>query len=273
MLYHTYIPKPPLSDFVELFWLYEGYQPSHKLERILPTGTMELVINLREDQLKIYDQEDHHQFQSLRSSLISGVHSEFFVIDTASQASVIGIHFKPGGSFPFLGLPANELHNVTISLDTIWGKKADELREQLLTATTPKLKFSLLERYLLAQATQPLVRHPAVAFALETILGGKPVDAISYITTQIGLSPRRFIELFSTQVGLTPKLFCRIQRFQEVIRLIDRQEKIEWVELALACGYFDQAHFIRDFRTFSGLNPTAYLIQRNDRLNHVPLAS
>ena len=91
------------------------------------------------------------------------------------------------------------------------------------------------------------------------------------MTERIGLSPRRFIQVFREEVGLTPKLFCRIRRFQEVLGLIGRGQHVEWAEVALACGYFDQAHFIHDFRAFSGLNPKAYLAHRGEHLNHVPL--
>lgn len=94
---------------------------------------------------------------------------------------------------------------------------------------------------------------------------------ISEVTARTGLSPRRFIQLFEQAVGLTPKLFCRVQHFQEALRLCGGEKRVGFGELALACGYFDQAHFIRDFRAFSGLSPTTYLKHRSEHLNHVPL--
>ncbi len=214
-IHRTYIPQPPLSAFVHMFWLYEGQQ-QHARERRLPDGSMELVINLREDTLRVYDRQHHDQFQSFRGGLISGAHSEFIVLDTTCLASIIGIHFKPGGAFPFLTLPAGELHDEIVSLETLWGATASDLREQLLEASTPETRFRILEQYLLARAARPLARHPAVAFAL-------------------------------------------------------KEFQIEWAEIALTCGYFDQAHCIHDFRAFSGLNPTAYLTHRGEHRNHVPL--
>ena len=96
---------------------------------------------------------------------------------------------------------------------------------------------------------------------------------ISEVTEQIGLSPRRFIQLFSEEVGLTPKLFCRVRRFQQVLRSLQHGtlngRQIDWADIASSCGYFDQAHFIRDFRAFSGLNPTAWLPLRGEHINHV----
>jgi len=269
--YHTYVPRPPVADFVNLFWLYEGYTLPHAKERVLPGGSMELVINLREDTIRVYDRQDTDRFQSFRGCLLGGVHSESFVIDTANQESMLGIHFKPGGAFPFFKSPASELHNVHVSLDTLWGATANDLREQLLAAKTPEATFRLLEKSLLEHVARPLERHPAVSFALQKFHGVHHTRAVSEVTEQIGLSSRRFIQVFSEEVGLTPKLFCRVQRFQDVLHLVEKGQQVEWTQIALNCGYFDQAHFIHDFRAFSGLNPRAYLTQRGEHLNHVPL--
>jgi AraC-like DNA-binding protein len=71
---------------------------------------------------------------------------------------------------------------------------------------------------------------------------------------------------------MPPKLFCRVRRFQQVLRFIEKEQPFDWVEVALACGYYDQAHFINDFQAFSGLNPTAYLAHPKERnANHVPI--
>ena len=275
MAYFTYIPPPPLSDFVELFWLYEGSTPTHTKERKLPDGSMGIVINLREDRFRTYDRQDPNKCETFRGCLVSGVQSEFIVIDTANQASIMGVHFKPGGGFPFFGMPASELYDVQVPLDALWGAAAAELREQLLGAETPEARFVILERYLLARAT-PLVRRPAVSFALKEFQGPSQHRTISDLTEQIGLSPRRFIQLFSEEVGLTPKLFCRVRRFQQVLRSLKSGttdvRQVDWADIASSCGYFDQAHFIRDFRAFSGLNPTVWFPLRGEHINHVPLS-
>jgi len=200
-----------------------------------------------------------------------GAHSEFFVIDTAQQHSVAGVHFKPGGAFPFLDPPASELHNTLVSLEDLWGRLARHLRERLLEAPTPQARFRILEQTLLARAAERLQRHPAVAFALHEFHGLPHTRTIADVTGQIGLSAKRFIDLFSGEVGLTPKLFCRVRRFQRVLRRIGAGRPVEWAAVAADCGYFDQSHFIHDFRAFSGINPSTYIAQRTEHLNHVPL--
>jgi AraC-like DNA-binding protein len=267
----TYIPQLPLAAFVDVFWLYEGDAPRHAKERRLPDGSMELVINLREDTLRVYDRQQHDQFQSFRGCLLSGMHTEFSVIDTACQAAIMGVHFKPGGSFPFLSLPASELRDTHVSLDMLWGAMARDLYEQLLAAQTPETRFRILELSLLAHLARPWSRHPAVTFALSEFQSVSCMQTISAVTERIGLSQRRFIQVFHEEVGLTPKLFCRVRRFQEVLRLMGTGQRVELAEIALACGYFDQTHFIHDFQAFSGLNPRSYLMHRGEHPNHVPL--
>ena len=88
---------------------------------------------------------------------------------------------------------------------------------------------------------------------------------------QVGFSQRRFIQLFSDEVGLTPKLFCRVNRFQRVVRRLATMNEVDWAQVALDCGYYDQAHFIHDFQAFAGITPSAYLQDRTEHLNHVPL--
>lgn len=271
MAYLAYIPRPPLSDFVELFWHYEGYDVPHAKERCLPTGTIELIVNLREDGFGVYDRRDTGRSRRLRGALVSGAYSGFFVVDTASQGSTVGVHFKPGGAFPFFGLPAGELRDEHVSLEALWGTGAGELRDRLLETPTPEARFRLLEEALLARATRPLARHPAVAFALGEFRGVSRGRTVSDVVGQIGLSHRRFIRLFDEEVGLTPKLYCRIRRFQEVLHRVGSGRPVDWAEAALGCGYYDQAHFIHDFRAFSGVTPTAYLEQRSEHLNQVAL--
>src|ERR1700749_4023002 len=105
MLYIRHTPRAPLSEFVTLLWLYEGYSQPHAKERVLPTGEMEMVINLAEDRARIYDPENPERYQAFPGALLSGAHSQYQVIGTAEQASVIGVHFRPGGAFPFLRMP------------------------------------------------------------------------------------------------------------------------------------------------------------------------
>jgi AraC-like DNA-binding protein len=254
MATHLRVPQPPLSEHVELIWYSESYVQPHPQERLLPTGTMTLVIFLDED--------------GRLGSGVSGAHSEFTLLDTSRPFTMIGVAFKPGGGFPFVGLPQGELHNLSVPLDAVWGRDADAVRDRILDAKTPAARFGIVERALAKRIAGGSEGHPAVRYALEQFDAFAVFRSVADVTAQIGLSSRRFIEIFRNQVGLTPKLYCRIRRFQTVLAAIDDASEVDWTGVALKCGYFDQAHFIHDFRAFSGVNPTAYLRNRTHR-NHV----
>lgn len=271
MLYLAHKPLPPLSGFVDVLWLYEGYDVPHEKERLLPDGSVELVINLAEDSIRVYDSHDPQKSYTIPGCVVSGPRSEFFVIDTAGEASTVGVHFKPGGAFPFFAVPPMELHNQSVALECLWGSASDRLRERLLEAETAENKLKVLECCLLEQLKKPLEHHPVVGFALQQLCNSIQPPKLSRVVDQIGCSQRRFIQLFGDQVGLTPKLFSRVRRFQKVIQSAHSVEAINWTQMALDCGYYDQAHFIHDFQSFAGITPSQYLARKTPHVNHVPM--
>src|SRR5215831_11149653 len=131
-LFNFYKPKPPLSKFVDNFWLYEGHNSENKTERILPTGTLELVINLRQNELRFYDAVRPEDCSRFSGAVVSGAYGRSF--EPTAEAFIIGVHFKPGGAFPFLGLPAGYLADTHVDLESLWGPSAGRLRERLCEA-------------------------------------------------------------------------------------------------------------------------------------------
>jgi AraC-like DNA-binding protein len=255
--FHWYRPGSPLSEFVDFFWAYDGYLPAHAQERLLPTGTMELVFTIDSG--------------GAAAAGIRGPHSEFTVLDTRRPFSVIAAHFRPGGGFPFFGVPSRALHNRSTPLDLLWGGHAGIIRDAMWEATTVVQRFRTLEEALLTAARGSFDRHPAVRYALAAFDRSNGALTVGDVVQRIGLSSRRFVELFQCEVGLSPKAFCRIRRFNEVLRRVERLNVVDWADVALSCGYFDQAHFNHDFRAYAGLSPSSYLRHRLAR-THVAVS-
>jgi len=184
---------------------------------------------------------------------------------------MIGVHFKPSGANAFFATPLSELRNNVVALDVFWNGAAASLRDQLLEAPTPADKFRILEDALLARQRGRELTHPAVRVALDYFIRQPQIMSVGAITDKISLSPRHFIELFNDQVGITPKVFCRVRRFQRAIYEIQRRRNLRWAELATDCGYYDQAHFICEFKEFCGLTPVDYLNQAPEYPNFVPI--
>jgi AraC-like DNA-binding protein len=255
-IFNFYQPKPPLSKFVDCFWLYDGHA-TPQIERILPTGTFELAINLRQNELSFYDAELKN-CSRYKGAVVSGAHGRSFVPTPAEDILIIGVHFKPGGAFPFLGFPAGDLADTHVDLETLWGSSAAQLRERLCEASTSHNRFHVLEQVLLDHLRHRVEQHYAVLAALE-MFGNNQAWTVRDAAKHIGLSQRRFIQIFKAEVGITPKLFSRIQRFQQTRTLIRQTASVNWASLALDVGYFDQSHLIREFLEFSGQSPANYL--------------
>ncbi|WP_438023325.1 helix-turn-helix domain-containing protein [Sorangium sp. So ce233] len=296
MHFVTRTPSPPLARFVGQLWYYAAPELPDLLERVLPTGSMSLLINLAEDELRWYDPAAATAAAAVASApdpassparchrlsgiAVCGAHAEHFAIDTAEQRAIVGAEFTPGGAFPFFGPDAEALGGTHVSLDALWGREAALVRERVLEARTPEARLRALESALEARLLRPPARlsvsarsparDPAVDFALAAFADPSRAYTVSDVIGQLGMSSRRFIRSFTEQVGLTPKRYCRVRRFQQAISAIERRERVSWAGVAAACGYYDQAHFIHDFRAFAGLTPTEYAAKRRER-NHVPL--
>ena len=256
-IFKLFKPKPPLSKFVDSFWLYEGQDPQHNTERILPTGTLELAINLRQNELRFYDADRSENCSRFSGAIVSGAQGR--ALAPSRETSMIGVHFKPGGAFPFIGVPAGDLTDTHVDLDTLWGSAAGRLRERLCEARTSVERFELLQHALLSRIGDDVENHYAVSAALEMFVRNHAKPTVREAAKYLGLSQRRFIQVFKAEVGVTPKLFSRIQRFQQTRALIQRNPLPNWATLALDVGYFDQSHLIREFLEFSGFSPTSYL--------------
>jgi AraC-like DNA-binding protein len=260
MEYFGRTPSPPLDRFIERIW-YCSDVPPHARERVLPGGgTIDLVVNLAEDEIRICDPDNPGLVRVCSGAVVRGTSTRSFVIDSRLRASMVGAHFKPGGAFPFLGISPSEIVDAHVQIDDLWGCDGRNLREQLLEAGSPSERLRLLEAALLRRLLRARPGHPAARAALDAFRAGGNDVRVADVATVVGLSRRRFIEVFEREVGLTPKLYARLQRFHLVKqRIATLGEPPSWAAFALACGYFDQSHMIRDFVEFSGMSPPSYL--------------
>jgi AraC-like DNA-binding protein len=249
-------PAPPLAAYIETLWYYDGNQAAHHKERVLPNGRFQIVIDL-----------------SAGPGSVSGMRTHYSLIDTAAIQSVLGIVFWPGGARGFFDVPADDFYNRVVPLDLVWGSRITELRDRLRDVVTVGEKFRGLETALLQViqrgAEHRFPMHPAVQYALGEFGRVPHLRTVIDVTKDAGLSRRRLSQLFREQVGITPKLYCRLSRFRQVVRQIAAGGSFDWVDLALAGGYCDQAHLAHEFRDFSGMSPSSYLAAERPFVNHV----
>ena len=171
---HTSFRKP-LHEFVNCFWYSDGASRSHNKERLLPTGAVELIVKLREDRaVRIFDDESNTSVQSFGGTVVSGAYSRHFAIDTTQPSPTLGVHFRPGGAAPFLGIPLSELMDQHLALEEVWGQHAFDLREQLAEASSTPSMFTILERALLDRLTQLPHDYLAIMNAIEKFTSSSP---------------------------------------------------------------------------------------------------
>jgi AraC-like DNA-binding protein len=269
-LFYCSRPAPPLSEFIDMLWYWVGTPPAHARDRILPTGSASLIINLEEDEVRNYTGERDDEVQRFPGAVLVGARSRYSVIDTHEQRAVVGISFRPGGTWPFFDPASDELHNQHVAMADLWSSRGATLRERLLSRPTPRAKLEMLERELLARAIRPIQRRAEIDFALDRLTRAPQDHTIALLSDHVGLSARRFTRLFTLQVGLTPKLYSRIKRFEQMLRLA-KPPLTDWTGLAQHCGYFDQSHWIHDCKSLSGFTPSELLARRTGDTQHVAL--
>ena len=272
MRYLELIPPPPLSEFVRTLWYCADYRPAHKRERLLPNGTMSIVICLAHERFPYWPAgQSEGPAEWKPAAVVAGAYSGYSVIDTSTMDELVGVQFHAGGAKSFLGAPADEFTNDDTPLEAVWGSQAGELRERLLAAASPEDKLRALESGLQRRLRQAVAARAEVSFALQAFQAAPNVVSVAEVTRKTGLSRRRFAQVFREEVGVTPKLYCRIRRFQQAIRQIGMGTEVRWADVALDGGYFDQAHFVNEFRSFSGINPSTYRAGSKTWANHVAL--
>jgi len=271
MILKTYIPRFPLNQFVDHFIYYEGYHPEHKIDRFLPDGNTEIIIDFDDGPQHIYDNQTLEEIQACHHVWASGVRTEFISIPSGKHAAMFVVYFKKGMAYPFFPLPMNEMADRVVDADLLWRSEFAHLREHLLEVGEISLKFEVAESFLLRHFQSGFTLNPAVEYALAEIIRRPDQINLARMNQNIGYSQKHFISMFKRQVGIAPKAYLKIIRFQKAISEIEERKQVNWTAISQDCGFYDQAHFINDFKFFSGFTPEEYVRRKNDILNYVPV--
>ena len=276
MAYIFHIPSAPLNSYIDSFYYPNDSGPLPR-EKVLPLPAIDLKINFGGG-FQVYDSEQGEPSTTLTESWVLGLWTKYHIVDWPSDLQYFGVSFKPGGAYPFLGLPLSELQDQVVSLDMIWGKLASELREQLYAAPTVRARFALLEQMLLTRLGAPSQGLKAVQYAVAEIARRHGALSIRELSESMGMSQKHLIVQFKQMVGCTPKELARLYRFGDSLASIDLTKSVDWTLVAHQFRYHDQSHFIRDFKEFTGHTPTDYLrlrrqmhVEKPDRTQHLRL--
>jgi AraC-like DNA-binding protein len=264
------VPSPPLASIIEAIWDWDMPPGAFHYERILPGPCSSLIINLAEDETRVYRDDATRKCIRASGSVIGGPYRQSWIIDTAEQVRVIGVIFRPGGAHALLGLSTEELAQNDINLEDMFGARARRLRQQLLETAEPLARLTLLEQWL-----RQIAEHPAwdasIMHAAAMLARVPDVPSIGRLQRESGYSAHRFGLLFRRHVGMTAKQYARLMRFRAVVDTAYPAQQLDWARLAAEGGYCDQAHLSHEFRRFAGITPTEFAALRGPYPNHLRL--
>lgn len=191
-------------------------------------------------------------------SFFAGLHDAHVATETAGRQQGVQVNLTPLGAYRFVRAPLDGLANRVAGLDDLFGAAADRLVERLHETAGWPARFALVDDYLLGRIAEGAPALPEVEHAwrrLKANGGNVPIGALA---DEVGWSRKRLIERFRAQIGLAPKAAARVLRFHRATGLLRRDPALGWADIAYACGYYDQAHFNREFRALSGRTPGAF---------------
>ncbi len=255
MHYQLYKPSELLSRYVHFYWILESEKLSiyDAPNRVVPNGSVNLFFHYG-DVLNNRDKDNliTPQFQTM----ISGQSTDYFDALCTGTSQFVSVVFYPAGASLFYNIPMLHLQNQHIDISNLDPTNAKYICEQLAEEPDDKQKIAIIEKYLLRNLSEKnSYNNLRISTALEKAArcgGNVPIDKLANIAC---LSYKQFDRIFSDLVGLHPKQFMKVIRLQNVFRLLSNSPQKNLLDIAFLAGYYDQAHFTKEFKQFTGYTP------------------
>lgn len=249
-------PNKALADFVKCYWTLEGTKESTpKKNTIVPDGTMKLIFHYGD--LYWHHPEKGASFLQPRCFLI-GQLTKPYVVEPAGVTGTFVVRFHPNGFLPFTTMAIKEMENTPIALERLFGEEGLVLESKILAADGVEERIAIIESFLLNKLKSKELIDRVVKSAIETIATANGQLSIDELSKHNNLNRRILSRKFSKTVGLSPKQLSKIVRLQASLKHLLDQDYGKLSDLAYENEYFDQAHFIKDFKAFTGITPKAF---------------
>jgi len=268
------LPIPSeLKSSVESVFLLTEYSPEHDKERLVPDGRQSLIIELDHQPRYVYESAQKQVHVKCVESWLSGIHDSSLVFSTPPNASLLAVRFLPAGLYEYLSSDVSDFANRVLPARPIFGDSISQLRQHLLKGlclenSDPHILLESVAQWLLSAKKRS--GDPIIQQAVSRIIENPTETRVNELVEQQPHSHKHFLRRFTEHVGLSPKRLQRILRFNQIFQRIQQNERVQWASISADCGYYDQAHFIREFKNFSGINPEQYLSIDTDRQNFFP---
>jgi AraC-like DNA-binding protein len=257
MIYQKISPSAALQPYVMCYYIWEHDELlSAPLEiHSPPNGLAAIVFNYGNPH---YTLHEDGKWKILPHFFAAGQFTKNYALRLQGKIGMIGVVFWPAGLTHVLGTPMIEFTNQRIELNLVLGNRAAMLEYKLAECNTAQERIKTLEKFLLCNVSRTQSERDIVNCAVKTIIHKKGILSISQLSDDLCISPRQLRRRFTEKVGITPKMCARIKRFNYVTNL-SFDAFPSWLDMVHTCGYYDQAHFIRDVSDFSGRSPTEFM--------------
>ncbi|SEJ59601.1 Helix-turn-helix domain-containing protein [Dyadobacter sp. SG02] len=258
MDYQIFPPHADLRSLVKCYWtLQVPADSSTPKQRILPDGCIELFFILGDDVKRFTSEED---FIIQPREMVLGQITEPYFIQPTGYVNSFAVRFYPYGFAHFVDVPIDSLANTETPVENLFGAEAaSHLKSKITGAGDTVQRIQVIEGFLLERMKSKATIDKIVKAAVETLLAAKGSISIHSILKD-DLSKRRQLERkFSRQIGVSPKQLGKIIRLQAVLKMLIGRDSQGLTNIAYESDYHDQAHFIKDFREFTGASPKHFL--------------
>lgn len=260
MEYHEFQLSLPLSDYIQTIWAMqsESEHDGYPRSQIMPDGIVEIVFHY---ETPLYTYQDDIKFLQPQSFAISMMR-KYVEIESSGKSGFISVRFFPWGAHHFFDKPVREFLDQTIDATILWGDHSKEIITTLKACSTLEERFKATESFL----NERLLEHKkesSIEDVIKRIRQAKGQLGIEEICEETGLSKKQLERKFLSTAGTTPKIFSRICRFLNLCQHLETYKGKTFAELTHDCGYFDQSHFIKEFKEFSGYTPKEFFKKEN----------
>jgi AraC-like DNA-binding protein len=249
-------PPPDLVGVVEAFWISRG-RIAMLYEKIIPQDNVELMFNL----CKPFGVPNRGPAdRSFRRAWIAGMQQEWLLVtpqyERTEASYLLSARMPPLGAYRVLDLPLGEIAHDVIELDGALGAEVNRVHERIGNAADAGLQFAILCEFVRGRLARSATRlHADARMAVGDLTKSYGGSRIEDVCRSLGVSRKHLGSLFRAHVGLTPKAYARVLRFRRAVDFVQKGKRLDWTRVAMACGYYDQAHFNREFREFAGMSP------------------